>query len=102
MATKKQRFILLLSGVICAWLITGCGPKLAGAEPPAIDYAADALGVVVDENMQVLHIEPGRAADQAGVQVGDVLDSVEGVSLLKERGKAKAMIHEPKRLKSST
>ncbi len=42
--------------------------------------SANVLGVVVDENNRVLEVEPDNAAAKGGVQVGDLLDSLDGIS----------------------
>lgn len=99
--TKVQWFMSMLFSVVGLLILVGCNAPTtltnSHSEPLSVSSGGDELGVVVDENMKVLHVEPGWAADKAGVQVGDVLDSVEGVSLLKERGKAKDLIHAPKK-----
>lgn len=40
-------------------------------------YAAPELGVVVDEGMKVVDVDPGNAAEKAGVQKGDRLIVIE-------------------------
>jgi len=60
-----------------------------------IDYAADVLGVVVDGNMKVLHVEVDSAAAKAGLQEGDVLDTLDDLAFIKDRQKVKDKIHEP-------
>ena len=42
------------------------------------------LGVVIDENFTILHVESGGAADKADIVVGDVLVSIGGVILTSE------------------
>ena len=39
------------------------------------------LGVVVDKSLTVLRIEPGSAAEQAGLEVGDILVELNGKSV---------------------
>ncbi len=55
-------------------------------------YAADGLGVVVDENVKVLHVEVGNSAERAGLQVGDILETLDGVSIAKDRELVKEML----------
>ena len=59
--------ILIVSALIFAAML-GCG--LQG------DYPAPALGVFVDGNLGVVEVLAGGAAEKAGVQVGDVLVSL--------------------------
>ncbi|MFN8489282.1 MAG: PDZ domain-containing protein [Caldilineaceae bacterium] len=60
------------------------------------DYVSDMLGVVVDEHMKVLHVEVASAAEKAGIQVGDILDTLDATSFVKDREKVRAKIIEPK------
>jgi membrane-associated protease RseP (regulator of RpoE activity) len=55
---------------------------------------APALGVVVDPDMKVIDIDPGSAAEKAGIQVGDVLLSVDDVPLASERDTAEDLLSE--------
>lgn len=50
------------------------------------------LGVVTDENLQIIYVEPGSAAEKAGLQTGDVLKEVEGIAIRENPGKAKEII----------
>ncbi len=45
------------------------------------DTPAPALGVLVDGNLGVVEVMVGGAAEQAGVQVGDVLVALNGTAL---------------------
>jgi S1-C subfamily serine protease len=54
--------------------------------------APSVLGVVIDQDMQVLHVEPDSAAERATIQVGDILETIEGVPFATERRRAKQMI----------
>ena len=97
----KLYIVILVGVVLTMGMVAGCNQQ-ERASPPAVLVAGDAvvggdeLGVVVDKEMKVLGVEPGGAAEKAGVQVGDVLDSVDGISLGKDKDKAKDKIHEPK------
>ena len=42
------------------------------------------LGVVTDENLQIIYVEPGSAAEKAGLQTGDVLKEVEGIAIMEK------------------
>ena len=45
------------------------------------DYPAPALGVLVDGNLAVVAVLADGAAERAGVQVGDVLETLNGAPL---------------------
>ncbi len=65
------------------------------AEPIIYDFfPANRLCVVVDAQMTVLHVEPHSAAAQAGIQPGDVLQTVDGISFAEQRAAARARIAE--------
>lgn len=104
-ARKFGNFVIVLSCLIL--VVAACGQRSTPtAEAPSqptiytpeiiMDFImpADVIGVIVDENIKVLEVESRSAAELAGVQVGDVLDSLEGISF-KDREKVKAKIHEP-------
>ena len=61
-----------------------------------IDYmvASEVLGVVVDEKMNVVHVEKGSGAENAGIQLGDTLDSINSVSFITDRARVKELIGE--------
>ena len=56
--------------------------------------AAPELGIVTDEKLSIIRIEPGSAAEQAGLQLGDMLESIQGIPVIsaEDRLKAKQMI----------
>jgi len=58
----------------------------------AASYAAPELGVVVDEMMKVVDVDPGNAADKAGVQKGDILISIEDIPFAAEKAKVEELI----------
>ena len=60
--------------------------------PVAASYAAPELGIVVDEKMQVVNVESNSAADEAGVQVGDLLQSLDGVAFATDMHKVKEVV----------
>ena len=101
-AQYRRYIVLVLEAALTVTMLAGCSQNL-GVESPVTEpeavlasYPAAVLGVVVDEKLKVLQVEPDNAAAKAGVQVGDVLDSVDGISLGKDKDKAKDKIHEPK------
>ena len=60
--------------------------------PVAASYAAPELGIVVDEKMQVVNVESNSAAEEAGVQVGDLLQSLDGVAFATDMHKVKEVV----------
>lgn len=66
---------LLQTGIAVAVLIL---LPLSGCKGAPGSYPAPALGVTIDGNFQVLDIKKGSAAEQAGIQIGDVLLSLNG------------------------
>lgn len=64
----------------------------AGLAQPHGSYAAPELGVVVDETMKVVDVDPGNAAEKAGVQKGDVLIAIEDIPFATEKAKAEELI----------
>ena len=60
-----------------------------------IDDMPYVLGVVVDENNQVVEVEHYSAAEAAGIQQGDILDSVDEIAF-KAKQEAKNKIKEAK------
>lgn len=48
--------------------------------------AAPVLGLVVDKRLQVVDVDPGGAGEQAGVQRGDVLLAIDGVTIASTAG----------------
>ena len=98
---RYQRIIILLVSMALVFaMLAGCNQRTVaggGSYPAEASGGGDEFGVVVDKDMKVLDIEPGSAAEKAGMQVGDVLDTVEGVSIGKDKDKVKGIIREPKK-----
>jgi S1-C subfamily serine protease len=69
--------------VLLAALLTGCA-----SQPPATNssslassgsivlYAAPVIGLTLNQDLRVLDVQPGSAAEQAGIQRGDVLAKI--------------------------
>lgn len=55
--------------------------------------AAAELGIFTDEKLSIILIEPGSAAEKAGLQLGDMLESIEGIplALAEDRREAKRL-----------
>lgn len=47
-----------------------------------IDYAAPELGIVVDSQLKIIQIESKSAAEQGGLQKGDVLEMVNDIQII--------------------
>ena len=50
------------------------------------------LGVVTDEKLAVVLIEPESGAEKAGIQLGDILERIEGIPLILEEDRRKAKL----------
>lgn len=84
---------LLLLGMI----LGGCIPQAHDRKPELASTSSSlkpgrVLGVVVDETMLVLEVEPKSAAEVAGIQKGDVLQSIDNAAFLEARDNIKEMI----------
>jgi len=67
-------------GMLFAIALCACG---RGAVPPQTDtggamLAAPPLGIVLDDALRVVHVEPGGTAAGAGVRPGDALHAIRG------------------------
>ena len=61
--------------VVVMLLAASCGQRVF------VTYRAPVLGVVVDADMHVLHVEAQSAAQQAGIQTGDIFKTFNGLAL---------------------
>lgn len=70
--------LVLLVGSGCGTLpATGPPPSPAGVHTVVFgSYAAPVLGVVVGPDLRVVDVDPGSAAERAGVRRGDVLTTI--------------------------
>jgi hypothetical protein len=59
----------------------------------AVLFPARVLGLVIDGDMRVLHVESGGSAEQAGIMAGDVLDTIDDISLASNMAQAKEIIY---------
>jgi hypothetical protein len=69
-------------------------PIRSGHEAPTIfgSLPAPQLGVVVDKHMRVLGVAAYSAAETAGIQPGDILDTLDGISILSHTQTVKDLI----------
>jgi S1-C subfamily serine protease len=81
-----KRGSLLVVFLLGIW-IAGCDGANSTSSHPIGDASmpAPVLGIVVDQSMIVLHVEPGSAAEQIGIQRGDLIDAVEGIVVATNR-----------------
>jgi len=99
---KKFSFLLTSIVLVILIILTGCQRQDAETETSnqndetkVIPYGltpAPVLGVVIDSNGKILHIESGSAAESFGLLVGDTLISIDGVSIISERDKVRELI----------
>jgi regulator of sigma E protease len=93
-----QKFAILAAGVGMNWLFAAVVFSLGfTVGVPAVLDGLPASAIVKDEKIQIIQVVPGTAADKAGLEIGDVLGSLDdGVtaknaeeyrSLLAERSK---------------
>ncbi len=74
-------------GVLLAALLVGCAlPTSTGNSPsPSASSigsrGSPTLGLTLDETLQVIDVQRGSAAEQAGIQRGDVLAKIESTPL---------------------
>lgn len=70
-------------------LITACAsPSPSPTSEPVVQFAsypALVIGVVIDPDGNVLYVEPGSAAQQAGITPGDLLQKINNLSVSSER-----------------
>jgi len=108
----KKIFTLVGSLVCLILVITACGPEspvknsqtdkttVATTGPTVSELPstlalmpAPELGIVVAEKLMVLDIEPGSAAELAGIQKGDTLESIEDMPLTTPEDREKVNTH---------
>ena len=85
-------FLVLLSFV----LLAGCqGPSSPPTGTPVASFASYpsiALGVVIDPAGKVIYVEPGSAAELAGIAPGDILQKINNLSVISQRKQVHAAI----------
>lgn len=65
--------IRLSAVMLVVLVVAACTATPRYGESTHASFAGGVIGVVVDENMRVVELEYGSAAEKAGVQVGDIL-----------------------------
>ena len=93
---RSVLFLSLLISLISALLITRCqGPSIPPTGTPVASFASypsTALGVVIDPAGKVIYVEPGSAAELAGIVPGDVLQKINNLSVNSQREQVRAAI----------
>lgn len=105
----------LLVAIVMLIFVASCGGglqqtlRISNSNPPQnqaksetplasfASYPAPVLGVVIDEVGKVIYVEPGSAAEEAGITRDDILETVNGVSVNVERGNARRIVRETSR-----
>jgi S1-C subfamily serine protease len=95
---RSVLFIIMLIGMISFVSITNCGVLSSSSMGTPVasfaSYPSAVIGVVIDQNGKVLDVEPGSAAEQAGIARGDVLEDVNNTAVNLEREKVRTTIRE--------
>lgn len=55
-------------------------------------YPAAVLGIVVAETGEIVYVEPGSAAEQAGLLAGDILEVINDISVVANRENVRSII----------
>jgi membrane-associated protease RseP (regulator of RpoE activity) len=83
----KLKITLMAAAVFwLSFVISGCTRESSTAKPAVVAdnvssiRKAPTLGIVVDSQMKVVDIDPGSIAEKAGIQIGDILESLDGVA----------------------
>jgi S1-C subfamily serine protease len=98
-----KRSILLHALLICILsfaLITSCqGSSSSSMGTPVASFASypsSVLGVVIDPAGKVLYVEPGSAAEQAGISRNDLLQKVNNLSVNSARQQVRSAVQAAK------
>lgn len=76
-----QRLGLFAVAVVSVFLLAGCITETNSPSPmPGVTAIADSpapvLGILLNQFMLIVYVEPGSAAALAGIRAGDTLDSI--------------------------
>jgi S1-C subfamily serine protease len=91
-SARFAAYLLIIFGLAPLLLVSACsdttpttdrGRRPATAVPPAANpplTPEPELGIVIDTNFEVVEVQPGSAAERAGIQQGDLLEMLAGES----------------------
>ena len=99
---KKKIYTLIEMSLLFIILVTGCVSQNStknipdqSEETKIVAYALypePVLGIVIDSDGKILHVEPGSAAERAGLVSSDILISIDSISVNSERDKVRDLI----------
>ena len=99
---KKKIYSLIEISLLFIYLVTGCISQNSTKELPDQSeetkivayalYPEPVLGIVIDSDGKILHVEPGSAAERAGLVSSDILISIDSISVNSERDKVRDLI----------
>ena len=99
---KKKIYTLIETSLLIIFLVTGCVSQNStknipdqSEETKIVAYALypePVLGIVIDSDGKILHVEPGSAAERAGLVSSDILISIDSISVNSERDKVRDLI----------
>jgi predicted metalloprotease with PDZ domain len=102
MMNKKKIYTLIETSLLIIFLVTGCVSQNStknipdqSEETKIVAYALypePVLGIVIDSDGKILHVEPGSAAERAGLVSSDILISIDSISVNSERDKVRDLI----------
>ena len=99
---RKKIYTLIETSLLIIFLVTGCVSQNStknipdqSEETKIVAYALypePVLGIVIDSDGKILHVEPGSAAERAGLVSSDILISIDSISVNSERDKVRDLI----------
>lgn len=99
---KKKIYTLIETSLLIIFLVTGCVSQNSTKNIPGQSeetkivayalYPEPVLGIVIDSDGKILHVEPGSAAERAGLVSSDILISIDSISVNSERDKVRDLI----------
>ena len=99
---KKKIYTLIETSLLIIFLVTGGVSQNStknipdqSEETKIVAYALypePVLGIVIDSDGKILHVEPGSAAERAGLVSSDILISIDSISVNSERDKVRDLI----------
>jgi membrane-associated protease RseP (regulator of RpoE activity) len=78
--------IVLFAGIVLLLMLNACDGSSTTPMPNRTDIglqAAPVLGILINQYMQIVYVEPGSGAAEAGIQPGDILSAVNSQKVTK-------------------